>query len=77
MQDDLWVSALDPSFHFQHAAIDRIWSLWQAQNQTVRIQEVSNTMTIQNQPASAIGTRKHILCLPDLSVLTLYSRNPD
>ncbi|CAG8981214.1 hypothetical protein HYALB_00013818 [Hymenoscyphus albidus] len=48
LQDDLWTSALDPSFHFHHAAVDRVWSIWQAQNQTERVQEISDTRTIMN-----------------------------
>lgn len=47
-QDDLWASAQDPSFVFHHAQIDRVWSLWQALNQTVRTQEVSDTLTIKD-----------------------------
>lgn len=49
LQDDLWGSAQDPSFHFHHAAVDRIWSIWQAQNQTVRTQEVASTLTIHDR----------------------------
>lgn len=55
-QDDLWASAQDPSFVFHHAQMDRVWALWQGLNQTVRIQEVSDTLTIKDEPASANGT---------------------
>lgn len=47
-QDDLWASAQDPSFVFHHGQIDRLWSLWQGLNQTVRTQEVSDTITIKD-----------------------------
>lgn len=47
-QDDLWVSAQDPSFVFHHGQIDRLWALWQGLNQTVRTLEVSDTVTIKN-----------------------------
>ncbi|KAF7857108.1 uncharacterized protein EAF02_011341 [Botrytis sinoallii] len=56
LQDDLWVSAQDPSFVFHHAQVDRVWTLWAAQNQTVRTKEVSDTLTIKNEPPSANGT---------------------
>lgn len=55
-QLDLWASAQDPSFVFHHAQMDRVWALWQGLNQTVRTQEVSDTLTIKNEPASANGT---------------------
>lgn len=48
LQDDLWASAQDPSFVFHHAQVDRVWTLWAAQNQTVRTKEVSDTLTIKN-----------------------------
>ncbi|KAM0124116.1 hypothetical protein ACHAO1_011136 [Botrytis cinerea] len=56
LQDDLWASAQDPSFVFHHAQVDRVWTLWAAQNQTVRTKEVSDTLTIKNEPPSANGT---------------------
>ncbi|RDI81231.1 hypothetical protein Vi05172_g8782 [Venturia inaequalis] len=55
-QDDLWASAQDPAFVFHHGQVDRVWSIWQAINQTVRTQEVSDTLTIKDSPASAKGT---------------------
>lgn len=55
-QDDLWASAQDPSFVFHHAQMDRVWALWQGLNQTVRTKEVSDTLTIKNEPPSANGT---------------------
>lgn len=47
-QDDLWASAQDPAFVFHHGQVDRVWSIWQAINQTVRTQEVSDTLTIKD-----------------------------
>ncbi|KAF2642114.1 Di-copper centre-containing protein [Massarina eburnea CBS 473.64] len=56
LQDDLWASPQDPYFFFHHAQIDRIWSLWQGLNQTVRTKEVTDTLTIHNLIPSANGT---------------------
>ncbi|KAH6699998.1 hypothetical protein BKA64DRAFT_565464 [Cadophora sp. MPI-SDFR-AT-0126] len=55
-QDDLWGSAQDPSFHFHHGQVDRLWALWQGVNQTVRTKEVASTLTIMNLPPSEPGT---------------------
>lgn len=55
-QDDLWCSAQDPSFVFHHAQVDRVWTIWASQNQTVRTKEVADTLTIKNEPPSADGT---------------------
>ncbi|KAK2623544.1 hypothetical protein QTJ16_007098 [Diplocarpon rosae] len=55
-QVDFWGSPQDPSFHFHHGQVDRLYSLWQGLNQTVRTKEVIGTRTIMNQPPSAPGT---------------------
>ncbi|EKD12593.1 putative tyrosinase central domain protein [Drepanopeziza brunnea f. sp. 'multigermtubi' MB_m1] len=48
VQDDLWGSAQDPVFHFHHAQVDRVWTIWQGLNQTVRTLEIADTMTIKD-----------------------------
>lgn len=61
-QDDLWASAQDPSFVFHHAQIDRLWALWQGVNQTVRTQEMSDTITIKDRKFSALVQDSVGLC---------------
>ncbi|KAI9051865.1 hypothetical protein LZ554_004122 [Drepanopeziza brunnea f. sp. 'monogermtubi'] len=60
-QDDLWGSAQDPVFHFHHAQVDRVWTIWQGLNQTVRTLEIADTMTIQDLPPSAAGTLDSVI----------------
>lgn len=47
-QDDLWASPQDPYFFFHHSQMDRIWSTWQGLDHSMRIKQVSDTLTIRN-----------------------------
>ncbi|KAK4208273.1 tyrosinase [Rhypophila decipiens] len=56
---DLYTSPGDPVFYFNHAAIDRVWWIWQMQDEKSRVWEstaLSGTNTYRNKPPSANTT---------------------
>ncbi|MCJ1387631.1 hypothetical protein MMC18_000474 [Xylographa bjoerkii] len=53
---DIFSSPGDPMFWLHHAQIDRVWWIWQNQNIAARLDQVSSTITINNQPPSRNGT---------------------
>lgn len=54
---DLYSSPNDPAFYFHHAMIDRVWTIWQARDQTVRSREAVLTNTFQNSEFAIIRLR--------------------
>ncbi|KAK4446285.1 hypothetical protein QBC34DRAFT_470052 [Podospora aff. communis PSN243] len=57
---DFYVSPGDPVFWLHHANIDRIWWIWQLQNLERRLEEVSHTQTMYNNPPSPNGTLEDV-----------------
>ncbi|KUJ20503.1 Di-copper centre-containing protein [Mollisia scopiformis] len=53
---DLFTSPGDPAFYLHHAQVDRLWTLWQAQDPSTRQYALSGTNTMLNQPPSANTT---------------------
>ncbi|KAL8786803.1 MAG: hypothetical protein Q9195_008061 [Heterodermia aff. obscurata] len=50
LNNDLFTSPGDPAFFFHHAQVDRMWTLWQNLNLTVRGSEIEGTSTWFNYP---------------------------
>ena len=48
-------------FYLHHAMIDRVYWLWQVQDLSKRLTEVSGTITFQNNPPSRNGTRDDVV----------------
>ncbi|KAF7558367.1 hypothetical protein G7046_g5803 [Stylonectria norvegica] len=53
---DFYSSPNDPVFFLLHSQIDRIWSVWQAQDYNVRKDQVGGTVTFRNLPPSEKAT---------------------
>lgn len=56
---DLYTSPGDPVFYFHHASIDRVWWIWQMQDEQSRVwadSAISGTNTYRNKPPSANTT---------------------
>ncbi|KAK0610588.1 hypothetical protein B0T17DRAFT_500427 [Bombardia bombarda] len=74
---DFYVSPGDPAFWLHHAMIDRVWWIWQLQDLSKRLAEVSMTRTMGNFPPSANGTLDDMSGLgvlaPDVKVRELMS----
>ncbi|KAK5637030.1 hypothetical protein RRF57_012742 [Xylaria bambusicola] len=47
---DFFVSPLDPTFFLHHGQIDRLWTMWQAQDPATRRYAYNGTNTYMNQP---------------------------
>lgn len=45
---DFFASPADPAFFLHHGMIDRVWTVWQAANPSMRTYELSGTSTIFN-----------------------------
>ncbi|KAL2120347.1 hypothetical protein VTJ04DRAFT_4373 [Mycothermus thermophilus] len=56
---DVFVSPGDPAFYLHHAAVDRVWYLWQLLNPLTRMQgssAIAGTRTMMNMPPSDPAT---------------------
>ena len=45
LANDPFASPGDPAFYFHHAQLDRVWSIWQAQDPDLRQYQVAGTIT--------------------------------
>ncbi|KAK3319670.1 hypothetical protein B0T19DRAFT_404239 [Cercophora scortea] len=70
---DFYVSPGDPAFWLHHAMIDRVWWIWQMQDLTKRLTEVSMTKTMNNQPPSANGTLDDLTEDPEAAPFIRYT----
>ncbi|KAI2087553.1 hypothetical protein LOZ36_002691 [Ophidiomyces ophidiicola] len=50
--DDFWTAPQEPVFMLHHAMVDRIWTLWQAQDPENHQWALNGTATIMNPPTS-------------------------
>ncbi|CZT11605.1 hypothetical protein WAI453_004635 [Rhynchosporium graminicola] len=60
---DFFTSPGDPSFYLHHAQVDRMWTLWQAQDPATRQYALHGTNTFLNLPPSANTTLDDIVDL--------------
>ncbi|KAJ5565778.1 hypothetical protein N7535_007416 [Penicillium sp. DV-2018c] len=58
---DLFASPQDPAFMLHHAMIDRLWSIWQAQDEWNRRYALNGTSTILNPPNGTIVTLETVM----------------
>lgn len=58
---DFYSSPNDPVFFLLHSQIDRIWSIWQAQDYDTRTYQVGGTVTFRNLPPSENATLDTVL----------------
>lgn len=49
---DFWTAPQDPAFMLHHAMVDRVWTLWQAQNPKHRQYALNGTSTNMNPPTA-------------------------
>ncbi|GFF57475.1 tyrosinase central domain protein [Aspergillus udagawae] len=50
--DDFWTAPQEPVFMLHHAMVDRVWTLWQAQDPANRQYALNGTSTIMNPPGT-------------------------
>ena len=60
-QNDLYCSPNDPIFYAIHTQLDRIWSVWQAQDYESRLYALDGTLTLLDRPPTANGTVTDIM----------------
>lgn len=48
--DDFWTAPQEPAFMLHHAMVDRVWTLWQAQDPENRQYALNGTSTMLNPP---------------------------
>ncbi|VUC29468.1 unnamed protein product [Clonostachys rosea] len=58
---DFYSSPNDPVFFLLHSQVDRIWTIWQAQDFDTRKNQVGGTVTFRNIPPSANATLETVL----------------
>lgn len=64
---DFYSSPADPLFYSHHAQVDRLWTIWQAQDPDTRQYAISGTRDIIPKPSSTIFTLSDTIDLEHLS----------
>ena len=64
---DFYGSPGDPLFYINHAQVDDIWAIWQAQDSATRQYAISGTKNFVRTPSSSIFQLSDSIDLEDLS----------
>ncbi|EOA91548.1 uncharacterized protein SETTUDRAFT_162242 [Exserohilum turcica Et28A] len=61
MMADQYASSSDPIFWLHHSMVDRVWTMWQSHDPSVRPYQTGRTVTAHNNPPSANATLDTIM----------------